>query len=97
MRLRVDRGRRSGEAAKDLFQLEAAIVTPLEGCQITGRMLWIAGAQCARDRTLDVAQSSVNPLEVAALGSAAAGDLDDVPEIGLAQAVEARQAIAQHA
>ena len=95
-RLRPDRRRDPGEPAEILPQLEAAIVAPLEGREITGRMLLIAGAQRARDRTLDVAQAGVHPLEVLALGASAAGDLDDVPHVGLDEGIEAGQAIAQH-
>ena len=72
MRLRLDGGRDAGQSAEVLGQIEAAIVAPLEGRQIAGRVLRITRAQRALDGALDVAEAGVDPLEVVALGAATA-------------------------
>src|SRR3974390_1974750 len=96
MRLRRDGDGEACEAFKVLRQIEAAVEAPLVAGEVARCVADVDRPARARDRALDVAEPGVDPFEVATR-RAASGELDDVLDAGLVEAVEAAKPICQYA
>src|SRR4249919_4188008 len=96
MRLRRDGDGETGETFEVLRQIEAAVEAPLVAREVARCVTDVDRPARARDRALDVAEPGVDPFEVVTRRSAA-GELGDVFDAGLVEAVEAAKPICQYA
>jgi hypothetical protein len=84
----------TGEALDIFVEIKPAIEAPLIAGEITLGVLRVARATRASDRTFDVAETRVRPLEAPVLRSPAAGHDCFVLEPGISEPAETAEAVA---
>ena len=78
-------------------EVEAAIVAPLEGCQIALCMLAIARAKRPCHRALDVAKARVEPSKIGVRRTPSTAGPHDALQTRFGDPVEASEVVAQYA